>query len=159
MSKKSRRRNKKLLAMLALAGGAAMMGRGKGTTGKGFLKSGAAGGASLADLVEPAAVTSKKDVLPIAAPSNVVTDRVPIGRMRGAGSDADAIAGQKIRANYAQRGRYVNPNEQTAAAGAAYVPRIPRVHARGVGLRMKSGGRVTGIAKRGFGRALGRGKK
>ena len=31
MSKKSRRRNKRLLAMLALAGGAAMMGRGKGT--------------------------------------------------------------------------------------------------------------------------------
>ena len=30
MSKKSRRRNKKILAALALAGGAAMLGRGKG---------------------------------------------------------------------------------------------------------------------------------
>ena len=31
MSKKSRKRNKKILAALALAGGAAMLGRGKGT--------------------------------------------------------------------------------------------------------------------------------
>ena len=52
--------------------------------------------------------------------------------------------------------RVVNPHEATAAAGAAYRPRVrtgsgPR--------RFKHGGKVTGIAKRGFGRALMKGKK
>ena len=59
----------------------------------------------------------------------------------------------------------INPHEATAAAGAAYTP--PRVRT-GLGPRRfvakggsayKKGGRVTGIAKRGFGRALMKGKK
>ena len=72
----------------------------------------------------------------------------------GAGGKGDYWRKQKALA-------YVNPNEQTLAAGNAYVPRVPRVHNRAVnrGTTFKHGGRVTGIAKRGFGRALMKGKK
>ena len=166
MSKKSRKRNKKILAMLALAGGAAMMGRGKGT----------AQGVSGSD---KAKFTSDAAYSP--APTAVTGTEYPgankavsrtgntgsnyLGRMKGGNpDDPTGEIGQKIRANYAQKGRYVNPNEQTLAAGNAYVPRIPRVHVGrgrkdGGRIEAKHGGRVTGIAKRGFGRALGRGKK
>ena len=52
--------------------------------------------------------------------------------------------------------RVINPHEATAAAGAAYRPHhVPPGGMR----RFKHGGKVTGIAKRGFGRALMRGKK
>ena len=175
MSKKSRRRNKRLALLLTLAGGAALAGRGKKKFGTdaGFLKSGAAGGASLSSPpilgTDHIKAPIRKDVPDVAVDKKVIigSGEVPIGRMRGAGTDEQAIENQKIRAAYAQKGRGINPFEQTAAAGAAYVPIIPRVMKRGVNYRMKAGGRigakhggrVTGIAKRGFGRALGRGEK
>ena len=151
MSKKSRRRNKKILAALALAGGAAMLGRGKGE-----ISSNRPSG------IDAALVASKaKD---LAAP--VVRESVPIGRMRGVGSDADAIAGQNIRAAHAKNARI---NAVNTAIGSPLIDNpnrnlIPRVHVRGVnrakgGSAYKKGGRVTGIAKRGFGRALMKGKK
>ena len=171
--KKKKSRIKKFLkaaAKAALIGGAAygatklFGGKKKFGTDAGFLKSGAAGGASLSTppihgtdhipkVTHPAAVDTAADTA-----GN--TGSVYLSRMKGNNpDDPTGETGQKVRANWAQNKRYVNPNEQTLAAGNAYVPRIPRVHKRGVGLRMKSGGRVTGIAKRGFGRALMKGKK
>ena len=145
MSKKSRKRNKKILAMLALAGGATMLGRRKKASiadmddaGIGVTHPTLTGSyitKKAADVVEPA-VTLRKP---------------PIGRMRGVGTDAEAIAGQDLRAGLSKRVRGVLPPSQLLTP--------QRSHARGVGLRMKKGGRVTGAAKRGFGRALMKGKK
>ena len=81
---------------------------------------------------------------------------VPIGRMRGAGSDADAIANQSIRAANAQKMR----NAVTGVDGSPMIlsPNNNRVMVgRG---EFKKGGRVgCGIAKRGFGKAMKKGKK
>ena len=157
MSKKSRRRNRRLLALAALAGGAALAGRGKGTGGGGFLKSGAAGGASLADLAEPSAVTGV--VNPNAAKAAVV-DAAP------------AITGvqegnTRLKRDGVTPGMILNERRNTPGYGTAVAPpgilnpyRAPRQKLR----TFKSGGsvkkaRVTGIAKRGFGRALMKGKK
>ena len=88
--------------------------------------------------------------------------------MGGAGDLATKLANQRKRANFAQRGRTINPHEATAAAGAAYTSPPPGtmrrfkgggIAKRGTGVALKKGGRVTGIAKRGFGRALMKGKK
>jgi len=176
MSKKSRKRNKRLLMLAALAGGAAFLGRGKKKFGTdaGFLKSGAAGGASLAADAAPKTQWIKKKVDAPVIKTDYITKKEPVvavrkapyGKMRGAGlTDAESIAAQDKRAAYAQRGRGINPFEETAAAGAAYIPRIPRVfnrmvnqgttlRAKGGRIGAKKGGSVTGIAKRGFGRAL-----
>ena len=78
MSKKSRRRNKRLLMLAALAGGAALMGRGKKKFGTdaGFLKSEAAGGASLSTppILGTDHITRKKSTLP----TNVNKPIVPV---------------------------------------------------------------------------------
>ena len=103
---------------------------------------------------------NKKSDSDIVPQEKVVTESVPIGRMRGAGSDADAIAAQKIRANFAQRNRgiTINPHDATAAAGALYNPHRVikgRINRAKGGSAYKSGGRVgVGKAKRGFGKAL-----
>ena len=89
--------------------------------------------------------------------ANVVASPVRksyLGRMSGA-APLGGYVGQAKRAGTS----VVNPFEETAAAGAAYNPnqvirgRINR------NVVYKHGGRVTGIAKRGFGRALMKGKK
>ena len=92
-----------------------------------------------------------------AAVANTVTTGTSpyLSRMGGAGDLATKLANQRKRANFAQRGRTINPHEATAAAGAAYNPH--QVIRGRIGA--KKGGRVTGIAKRGFGRALMKGKK
>ena len=157
MSKKSRRRNKKILAALALAGGAAMLGRGKGA--------GAVTGVPLnPNLQKTIAADAGSDIAAEVAAPVVTGDSGYLSRMGGAGDKATQIANQIKRANFAQRGRYVNPHEATAAAGAAYNPhqvitgRAQRyrgggIAKRGTGAAYKSGGRVKsmGIAKRGGG--------
>jgi len=149
MSKKSRRRNKKILAALALAGGAAMLGRGKG---------------AVTGVVNPN--LSKASVA-----ADVATgDSGYLSRMGGAGDKATQLANQIKRANYAKQARIdavntaegppsidnpyrapINPNRFSRKGGG--------IAKRGIGVALKSGGRVTGIAKRGFGRALMKGKK
>ena len=154
MSKKSRRRNKRLLAMLALAGGAAMMGRGKGT----------AQGVSGSD---KAKFTSDAAYSP--APK-VVTGTTYPGANKAA--DAPAITGVQ-EGNTRLKRDGMGPMESVIAKrkipgyGTAVAPpgilnpyRAPRQKLR----TFKSGGsvkkaKVTGIAKRGFGRALMKGKK
>ena len=136
MSKKSRRRNKKILAALALAGGAAMLGRGKGASAvTGVMKPGG--------FPKVPYITKK------------VKSAVP------SGSDFQSRFKAKVGDTWQ------GPGEISGVANRVtnVVPPFPthkRVHVgRGV---FKSGGsakkaKVTGIAKRGFGRALMKGKK
>jgi hypothetical protein len=113
MSKKSRKRNKKILAALALAGGAAMLGRGKNL---------GVSGADKAKFTSDAAYT-------------------------GGGYDDAIMRRQKLspyKPPYPNFDMFDDPNFAAAKGGRA----------------MKSkGGSVTGIAKRGFGRALMKGRK
>ena len=119
--------------MLALAGGAAMAGKGKGEISSNR-PSGIDAAMKVASNVgeSVAAAPKSKWISP---------------RMFGHGPDAGA-AGQDIRAGLSKRVRGVLPPSQLLSPN--------RVH---VGRGLKSGGRVTGIAKRGFGRALMKGKK
>ena len=153
MSKKSRRRNKKILAALALAGGAAMLGR----RGKGAVT-----GVPLnPNLQKNIAADAGADIAAeVAAP---VLRKPPIGRMHGAGTDAEAIAAQDKRANQSKIVRGILPPSQLLTPQRTHVGRGVfkggGIAKRGTGVALKKGGRVTGIAKRGFGRALMKGKK
>ena len=169
MSKKSRRRNKKLLAMLALAGGAAMMGRGKKKFGTdaGFLKSGAAGGASLSSPPIGGTDHIKKAVVADAA-APIRTDIYKgsgkklsdSGQIIGAaGVDSAGLSrGERAQAMAANAAKNKAMNYQRSQTFDAR-PRPTAIQAKGRTFSYKKGGRVTGIAKRGFGRALMKGKK
>ena len=163
MSKKSRKRNKKILAALALAGGAALMARrGKGTS-------------AVTGVVNPNAPKtewiSKKDTVPAAADTAVDTGfqtkntRFVDGKWRGP---------NEIRMLKAQTaGNLVPPSMRGGLEHAeGYQRRVPgggrrapswvggySMRAKGGRIGAKKGGRVTGIAKRGFGSALMKGKK
>ena len=137
MSKKSRRRNKKILAALALAGGAAMLGRGKGAvTGV------------------PLNPNLQKNIA-----ADVATDVAPEVAAEVA---APVIKKSSFRARV-HPGTLLNERAALPGAGVEGPPSIlnpyrpPRTH-RMRGMNYKKGGRVTGIAKRGFGRALMKGK-
>ena len=172
MSKKSRRRNKRLLMLAALAGGAALMGRGKKKFGTdaGFLKSGAAGGASLSS--PPIGGT---DHIPVA--KKVVSDppiRTDIykgsgkklsdtGQTIGAAGVQDGLSrgvlAQAMAANAAKNKAMNYQRGQTFDARPRNLSK-PVFNVSGAPIKQyKKGGRVTGIAKRGFGRALMKGKK
>ena len=163
MSKKSRRRNKKILAMLALAGGAAMAGRRKRNAA---IDTGIAsaeadkGSAMLADSA-PVVKTDTADTADTADIAPVVKKPM-LGNTR---LSRDGIT----------PGMVLNQRRNIPGHGTAVAPpgilnpyRAPR--ARGHPLMQgritnyKKGGsvkkaKVTGIAKRGFGRALMKGKK
>jgi hypothetical protein len=148
MSKKSRRRNKRLLMMAALAGGAAMMGRGKG---KGVGTTETISDAQKAHNFAVAPKTNyinKKVVGPV-DDSWLDTPRGP----HGAGGKGDYWRRQKDQ-QY-ETGEHYTPNLDP------YTPRVHKRFNRATGGRIgaKKGGSVTGIAKRGFGRALMKGKK
>jgi hypothetical protein len=154
MSKKSRKRNKKILAALALAGGAAMLGRGKGAvTGVVNPNAPKSNWITKKAVVEPAAVTTG--------------DSGYLSRMSGAGDKAAQLASQRKRANYATQARIdalntaegppsidnpyrapINPNRFNRLKGGG-------IAKRGTGVALKRGGRVKsmGIAKRGGGAA------
>ena len=169
MSKKSRKRNKRLLMLAALAGGAAFLGRGKKKFGTdaGFLKSGAAGGASLAADAAPKTqwIKKKKVDAPVIKPDYITKKPaddswldVPPG-VHGSGGKGDMW--RKIKDAQYETGAMPDVNLDP------YKIPTKRVMKRGVDYRMKAGGRigankggsVTGIAKRGFGRALMKWKK
>ena len=174
MSKKSRRRNKRLLMLAALAGGAAFLGRGKKKFGTdaGFLKSGAAGGASLSS----PPIHGTDHIIKKAPVDKVVTNverpiRTDIYRGSGkklsdtgqiigaAGVDSSGLSkGQRaaIMAAKANAPKNIYPPGSVPMQRTGLGPR--RFVAKG-GSAYKKGGSVTGIAKRGFGRALMKGKK
>ena len=145
MSKKSRKRNKKILAALALAGGAALMARkGKGTS-------------AVTGVVNPNAPKTewikkvKKDVLPESKPEiKPINDNIYRTRHMITDSGGNRINSTNKMANIAA----MNAPKGIYPPGMIPMPRTgpgPR--------RFKHGGKVTGIAKRGFGRALMKGKK
>ena len=151
MSKKSRRRNKKILAMLALAGGAAMAGRRKK--------------ASIADMddaginvTHPALTDSapviRKDVLPAPAGTDSRFDT------RFSKPRQEIISkGERSRNLAANAAKNAAMNYQRSQTFDARPRGIPTGNINQFSGAYKKGGRVTGIAKRGFGRALMKGKK
>ena len=153
MSKKSRRRNRRLLMMAALAGGAALAGRGKGIGTKETISD----AQKAHNFASDAAVTGLTK--PDTSGANAASKKVFLGNTRlkrnGMGPMESVIAKRKI------------PGYGTAVAPPGILnPYNPRTHtmrgmnrAKGGRIGAKKGGSVTGIAKRGFGRALGRGKK
>ena len=161
MSKKSRKRNKKILAVLGALGGAALMARNKRNASIDANEAKESGFAAsnkkpnIADVSGPIKDTSKSDVV-AATPKKV---SVPVGKMRGAGTDESAIAGQKTRADYARNARInaLNTSEGSPMIDNPYKSK-PNPQKRGT---FKSGGKVRGcgIAKRGLGRAMKKGKR
>ena len=173
MSKKSRRRNRRLLMMAALAGGAALAGRGKGIGTR----------ATISDAQKAHNFASDAPVTGVVNP-NLKKAGTPVRTdiYRGSGkklSDSGQIIGAAgvdasglSRGQRAKRARLsamnrVPPSMRGGAIHAAgYTPPNPFRGDTyyGSGAMFKKGGRVkkakvTGIAKRGFGRALMKGKK
>ena len=161
MSKKSRRRNKRLLAIAGLAGAVALSNRNKRNASIADNEANESGFAAsnkkpnIADVSGPTKDTSKSDVV-AATPKKV---SVPVGKMRGAGTDESAIAGQKTRADYAKNSRInaLNTSEGSPSIDNPYKTK-PNPQKRGT---FKSGGKVKGCGKalRGFGRAMKKGKR
>ena len=160
MSKKSRRRNKKILGALLLGGlGLAAANRGKGT---------GVSGSDKAKFTSDEAYTSpvKNKAAPVIADTKV-SSVVPVGKMRGIGSDEEAIKGQKIRAGLSEPTSVnVDMAEGSPMIDNPYSSRkirgrlINRAFKSGGRAKLKSGGKVKGCGKalRGFGRAM-KGKK
>jgi len=129
--KKWKSRIKKALKLAAIGaagyGAAKLFGGRKGPTG-GFLKSGAAGGASLRDPLPPAHLGLK--------PYRKMPEHLT--------PDMGASA---YVPSYAEKAKKYLPLPHLIAGEKEFLPNY------------KKGGSVTGIAKRGFGRALRKGKK
>ena len=169
MSKKSRRRNKKILAALALAGGAAMLGRGKGTA-----------------FARPKEGTIDQMAADATPKTNYITKKEPaVAVDSAAGSAADTgfkprvYPGTVLNARYGPRNALPPSMKGGAPHAEGYQKHgvigtrtgtgrptktwgwtgTPSLRAKGGRVGAKKGGRVTGIAKRGFGRALMKGKK
>ena len=136
MSKKSRKRNKKILAALALAGGAAMLAKGKGTS--------AVTGVNYPNAPKTNWITKKS----MEAPSKVADAATgPVLNVTG-GIHADKPAKGMMFKNRPPK-NIMHPiygQHRTPPGGMRT-------------FTAKKGGRVTGAAKRGFGRALMKGKK
>jgi hypothetical protein len=169
MSKKSRKRNKKILGLLAAGLGAAALMKRRGTAAAN-VDSGRGGDSSSAKArVIANAVTgtgypgANKVIAAPAKKSNWISPR-----MRGPNpNDPTGEIGQNIRANYAKNARInaINTAEGSPMIDNPYRapvnPGSGRINWRAKGgSAYKSGGRVKGCgkAKRGFGRALKKGK-
>jgi hypothetical protein len=163
MSKKSRRRNKKLLMLAALAGGAALMGRNKrirATDSPGDAKAAAvkAMTSDAAYKTPTTPVISKPDTSGPFITKKPADDSwldVPKGP-HGAGGKAEMW--RRIKDAQYEKGEHYTPNLNP------YTPPKPNRFGRAVSKKggrigAKKGGSVTGAAKRGFGRALMKGKK
>ena len=156
MSKKSRRRNKKIISALLLGGlGLAARNKRNAAIDAGIRSAEDDKGSDMMEFKEKIVST------PIAKP---VVKSVPVGKMRGTGSDEAAIAGQNKRAAYAQSMRapknvmgpfdYMQPRRSSIMAK-------PGLNRMSDDMGFKKGGRVKGcgIAKRGLGRAMKKGKR
>ena len=147
MSKKSRKRNKKILAALALAGGAAMLGRGKGVA-QGVSGADKAAFTSDAAYKLPSKAVVAADIAEdVVSPGSSFKPRVYPGTVL---NERRKIPGYGT-ANYPGENVY-NPYQDIKG-------RINRkgggIAKRGTGAAYKKGGRVKsmGIAKRGGGAA------
>ena len=181
MSKKSRRRNKKILGALGALGlGLALANRGKGTEMSNIsVDSGR--GSGLRPTVDDTTTTAKtiQDNMPIVPKkTNVVKTGDVLGRMKGNVEAGGGFKGQEKRAAYAQKMRNLDAdikrnNMLRAIRSNVDIATTPDSIIEGVPLEdymisAKKGGRIVkgkktavrkvGIAKRGFGRAMKRSK-
>ena len=163
MSKKSRKRNKKILAALALAGGAAMLAKGR----KG---AGAVTGVPLNPNLQ-------KNIAADAGADIATEVGGPVLNVTGGVHANKPAKGIMLKQRALTAGNRVPPSMRGGAPVAeGFQRRIPGqrhypggwtdqpykgggIAKRGSGVALAKGGRVTGIAKRGFGRALMKGKK
>ena len=150
MSKKSRRRNRRLLMMAALAGGAALAGRGKGTA---FPRP------KEGTIDQMAANAAGTDVVNPNLNKSVVSDG-PVLNVTGGIHAGKPAKGMFIKARNKNRVTGVDGPPSILNPYTAPVQPKGRLHTK----FYKKGGsvkkaRVTGIAKRGFGRALMKGRK
>ena len=158
MSKKSRKRNKRILGALLLGGlGLAAANRGKGT---------GVSGSDKAKFTSDAAYSMPKDDMEfketiVSAP--IKKPIVNLGKMEGFGTERGVI-GQRKRANYATRVRDSQNADMMRAmrSNDAYRGMVPEVDFFS-GASAKKGGRIVktksgGKALRGYGRAY-KGKK
>ena len=176
MSKKSRRRNKKLLAILALAGGAAFLGRGKGAVSTAGQPVGVKRTmpTPLVDAISGGTDFKKTPIItPKIKPIIKKNQYVPVDKTLAEEKAGKFITDLSNPKNVAY-GMQVTENMMrppkipfTPAFGAFKRPAIDRnlinkmksasqIHMQAKGGRVgaNKGGSVTGIAKRGFGRAL-----
>ena len=156
MSKKSRKRNKKILAALALAGGAALMAKRRK--------------ASIADMDDAGiGVTHSALKTPwISKKSDTAADVLPESKPIIGSGGGGIHQGKPPKGAMLKERRYsaLNKIPPSMRGGAPYAQgattfmppnrQWPGGYVKGT---FKKGGRVTGIAKRGFGRALMKGKK
>ena len=167
MSKKSRRRNKRLLALAGLAGAVALSNR----KAKADLASteDSKGGIDTIDkakqaMTSDAAYSTKKDT----SKSNVTVEPKKVnnntfrtrGRITDSAGNTVASAGTAIANNKSKVTNVTRPGENMySSAGVSNPRRVNRKSGGRAGL--KSGGKVKGcgIAKRGLGRAMKKGKR
>ena len=161
MSKKSRRRNKRLLALAGLAGAVALSRR-KAKADLASTEDGKSAGFSkpnIADVSGPIKDTSKSDVTVEPKKVNNNTFRTR-GRITDSAGNTVASAGTAIANNKSKVTNVTRPGENMySSAGESNPRRVNRKSGGRAGL--KSGGKVKGCGKalRGFGRAMKKGKR
>ena len=163
MSKKSRKRNKKILAAIGIGLGAAALASKRRKDATADVDSGRGGDSASAEARTNA--NKKTDYITKKDTSKKVS--VPVGKMKGAGTDASAIAGQKTRADYAQSKRAEQADETsvenypTDTYIKPYNPKGRFNRKDGGRMGLKSGGsaRGAGCAKRGVSKILLKGKR
>ena len=154
MSKKSRRRNKKILGALAAGLGAMALMKGRGTA-QGV--SGSDKAKFTSDEAYTAPVTGTEYP---GANKVVVADPAPVDTVYGGGIHR----GKPPKGDIVKRMRINAVNTAVGSPSIDNPYRAPRVHNRfnrGVNVSYAKGGRVKGcgIAKRGLGRAMKKGRK
>ena len=158
MSKKSRKRNKKILAALALAGGAAMLAKGRGRgVAQGVSGADKAGFTSDAAYSLPKTDYITKKVVPDVA-EKVVPNTSSFKPRVYPGTMLNERPGPRHALPPSMKGGALHaegwtPRNLTAGSGHPIRRRGGGIAKRGTGVALKSGGRVKsmGIAKRGGG--------
>ena len=169
MSKKSRRRNKKILAAIGIGLGAAALASKRRKDATADVDSGRGGDSASAEARTNANkktdYITKKDTSKLEVAPVVKKDTVPYGKMRGAGNtDAEAIAAQKKRGANAQNIREAQADETSVGNYPTDTFIKPNIKGRfGASRNMKSGGRAGlkggGSVKKSMGKALRGGGK
>ena len=163
MSKKSRKRNKKILGALAAGLGAMALMKGRGAKGN-VSKTAASENANVGINTRPSLIDAQdagtafpKKSIPILPESKPISGNTFRTRHRITDSAGNTIPSTNKMANIAA----MNAPKGIYPPGMIPMPRRinkTRLRAKG-GSAYKHGGKVTGAAKRGFGRALMKGKK